>query len=72
MECNDAASPTVMTESILITTTIDAKQKHDVMTTDIPNAFVQTQEESSQGRVHHYKDLRTSCGYVTQNCTQSL
>jgi hypothetical protein len=32
----------VQMESILITTTINAKQKHDVMTADIPNAFVQT------------------------------
>jgi hypothetical protein len=30
-----------MTESILITTTINAKQKRDVMTADIPNTFVQ-------------------------------
>lgn len=39
----DAASPTAMTESILITATIDAKQNRDVMTSDIPNAFVQTE-----------------------------
>ena len=32
----------VQMESILITATINAKQKHDVMTADIPNAFVQT------------------------------
>jgi hypothetical protein len=42
MEHDDATSPTATTESILITTTIDAKQKRDVMTADIPNAFVQT------------------------------
>jgi hypothetical protein len=42
MERDNAASPTAMTESILITATIDAKQKRDVMTTNIPNAFVQT------------------------------
>ena len=41
MERDDAASPTAMTESILITATIDAKQNRDVMTADIPNAFVQ-------------------------------
>ena len=35
-----SASPTVMTESIMITLVIDAKQKRDVMTCDIPNAFV--------------------------------
>jgi hypothetical protein len=31
-----------MTESIVITATIDAKQNRDVMTADVPNAFVQT------------------------------
>ncbi len=39
---DDAASPTAATDSILITGTIDAKQGRDVMTADIPNAFVQT------------------------------
>ena len=38
----DAASPTVATESILLTATIDAKENRDVMSADIPNAFVQT------------------------------
>jgi hypothetical protein len=38
----DAASPTVMTKSILLTSTIEAKEKQYVMTVDIPNAFVQT------------------------------
>ena len=39
---DEAASPTAMTESITITGVIDAKQGQDVMTADIPNAFVQT------------------------------
>jgi hypothetical protein len=38
----EATSPTASTEAILITGVIDAKQKRDVMTLDIPNAFVQT------------------------------
>jgi hypothetical protein len=42
MERDNAASPTAMTESIFITATIDAKQKCDAMTADIPNAFIQT------------------------------
>jgi hypothetical protein len=42
MERDDATSPTAMTESILIIATINAKKKRDVMITDIPNAFVQT------------------------------
>ena len=36
-----------MTESIFITSIIDAKQKRDVMTCDIPNAFVQTEIEEA-------------------------
>ncbi len=38
----EATSPTAATEAILITGVLDAKQGRDVMTFDIPNAFVQT------------------------------
>ena len=38
----EAMSPTAATESVLITATIDARQKRDVMIADVPNAFVQT------------------------------
>jgi Reverse transcriptase (RNA-dependent DNA polymerase) len=41
----EAASPTVISESILLTATIDAEENRDVMTLDIPNAFVQTDME---------------------------
>ena len=37
----DAASPTVFMESISLTTVIDAKENRDIMTADIPNAFIQ-------------------------------
>jgi hypothetical protein len=37
----EATSPTAMTESHLIIAVIDAKQGRDVMTTNIPNTFVQ-------------------------------
>ena len=39
----DAASPTVATESIFLTAVVDAKEGRDVMSGDIPNAFVQTE-----------------------------
>ena len=39
----EATSPTAATEAILITGVLDAKQRRDVMTLDIPNAFVQTE-----------------------------
>jgi hypothetical protein len=38
----DATSPTAATEAILITGLINAKQQQDIMTNDVPNAFVQT------------------------------
>ena len=37
----DAASPTVALESIMLTATVDANEGHDVMTCDVPNAFIQ-------------------------------
>ena len=42
IQCEDAASPTASTDSVLITGVIEAKQRRDIMTLDIPNAFVQT------------------------------
>ena len=38
----DSASPTVSTESLFITSAIDAHEGRDVLTADVPNAFVQT------------------------------
>ena len=38
----EAASPTVATDSVLITGTTEAKHNRDIMTIDMPNAFVQT------------------------------
>ena len=37
----DSASPTISTESLMITATIDAKENRDIMTADVPNAFIQ-------------------------------
>jgi hypothetical protein len=38
----DAASPTALLESIFLNSIISAKEKRDIMTADIPNAFIQT------------------------------
>jgi hypothetical protein len=46
----DASSPTVATESILLTCIIDAEEGRDVAVIDNPNAFVQT-------RVKDEKDM---------------
>ena len=47
----DAASPTAITDSILITSVIDTKQGRDVMTVDVPNAFVQTEIDQSGEKI---------------------
>ena len=39
----DKSSPTVLNESIMITSAMDAFERRDVMTCDIPNAFIQTE-----------------------------
>ena len=44
-----ASSPTVAKESVLITGVVEAKQRRDVMTLDIPNAFVQTEVPDEDG-----------------------
>ena len=38
----DAASPTVSLESVFILLALNAKDERDVLTVDIPNAFIQT------------------------------
>ena len=37
----DSASPTAALESIMLTAVIDATEERDIMTCDIPNAFIQ-------------------------------
>ena len=46
----DASSPTVATESVLLTAIVDAQERRDVAVLDIPNAFIQT-------RVKDKKDM---------------
>jgi hypothetical protein len=58
----DGASPTVATNSIMITATIDAHKCHDVATIDIPRAFL-----------HAYNDKDTFmllCGFLTELMVQ--
>jgi hypothetical protein len=46
----DASSPTVATESVLLTCIINAEEERDVAVVDIPTSFVQT-------RVKNEKDM---------------
>ena len=51
MNGDETSSPTVMTESVLLTSTIEAEENRDIATFDIPNAFIQTpvEETDAQG-----------------------
>jgi hypothetical protein len=44
----DASSPTIATEAILLSCIIDAKEERDVAVIDIPNAFIQTRVEDEE------------------------
>ena len=45
MNKEDSSSPTVSTGALFITSAVDAKEKRKVATSDIPNAFIQTEME---------------------------
>jgi hypothetical protein len=47
----DASSPTVTTESVLLSCIIDAEEERDVAVIDIPNAFIQTHVEDEKDMV---------------------
>ena len=47
----EASSPTVATESVLLTCIIDAEEGRDVSVIDIPNAFIQTRIEDKKDMV---------------------
>ena len=44
------ASPMASLEDIFLTVIIDADEERDIMTTDIPNAFIQTPMEIKEGK----------------------
>jgi hypothetical protein len=46
----DTSSPTVSLESVLLTSVIDAEERREVATIDIPNAFVQTKLENEEDK----------------------
>ena len=60
---DDASSPTVATESVLLSCVIDAKERHDVATVNIPGAFMQgDQDETVHMRLEGtLAELLTKC-----------
>jgi len=55
MSKDEAASPTVHQESIMLTAAIEAREHRDVAIVDIPNAFIQT--PNAKVKKHHEVDL---------------
>ena len=51
IEKEDASSPTVATESVIITSVIDAKEGRHTAVVDVPNAFIQTEVKDKKRRV---------------------
>jgi hypothetical protein len=47
----NASSPTVATESVLLTSLVDGQETCDVAIVDIPNAFIQTVVENNEDKV---------------------
>ena len=47
----DSASPTASLESLMLTAIVDAKEKRDVMTGDVPNAFIQAEAPEGDERI---------------------
>jgi hypothetical protein len=44
----DSSSPTAATESVLLTSIVDAAENRDVAILDIPNTFIQTRVENEK------------------------
>jgi Reverse transcriptase (RNA-dependent DNA polymerase) len=53
MQREEVSSPTVSTESTMLTAVIEAKEGRDVATCDIPNAFIQTEVEEVDKQGNH-------------------
>ena len=46
----DSSSPTALTEGVFLTTVVDAKEERDMMSADVPNAFIQAELPSPMNR----------------------
>jgi len=67
---DDNAGPTASQESIVVTSTIDAKENRDVMSCDIPNAFIQAEvpgTEKEKERIMMKIDMRDYVEEMIQN-----
>ncbi len=52
MSREDTSSPTASTDGIMVLAAIDAKERRDICTIDIPNAFIQTDQPIEDEKVY--------------------
>ena len=64
MSKDEAASPTVALESLFLTAIIDAKENREVAIVDLPNAFIQTENELLKD--HHDLDIMKVRGSLAE------
>ena len=64
---DDASSPTVATESVILSCVIDAKERRDVATVDVPGAFMQGDQDET---VHMH--LEGTLAELLTKCDQKL
>ena len=58
----DKASPTATNEGIFVTGVVDAKEGHDMMSNDIPNAFIQAKVPAKEEGKPHEKIIMKITG----------
>ena len=81
----DATSPTVSTEAVMVTGVIESKQGRDILMANIPNAFVQTNIKNEKGQdritmkikgplIHILVEIipETYTNYITEENVQRL
>ena len=64
MNKDEASSPTVMLESLVMSAALDAKEGRDVAVIDIPNAFIQTENVKLED--HHETDFMKIKGRLVE------
>ncbi len=68
IEKEDASSPTVATELVILTSVVNATEHRCKAVIDVPNAFIQTFVKVKNRRVYQ----RHARGYASQDSSQGL
>jgi hypothetical protein len=68
----NTSSPTVATESVLLTSLVDAQENCDIPIVDIPNAVIQTNMENNDDKVVMRIRERAHGGCLWEGSAQSV